>query len=69
MLISIFTPSHRIDRLPDLYKSLVAQTHTDWERVIYLNNLSKEDVKKVLTTFNDDMRVMVYVDEYEGPEK
>lgn len=66
MLISVFTPSHRIDRLPDLYKSLVAQTHTDWERVILLNNLSESDIRKVETTFINDSRVKIFKDDFKG---
>jgi glycosyltransferase involved in cell wall biosynthesis len=34
MLISIFTPTHSAKWLPDLYRSLLAQTHREWEWVV-----------------------------------
>jgi len=37
-MISVFTPSHDARYLDDCYKSLVAQTYTDWEWVVVLNN-------------------------------
>ncbi|HWB36349.1 MAG TPA: glycosyltransferase [Rugosimonospora sp.] len=36
--ISVFTPSHSSRWLNACYESLLAQTHTDWEWVVYLNN-------------------------------
>ena len=37
MLLSVFTPSHDTRFLDDCYKSLVEQTHGDWEWVVLLN--------------------------------
>ena len=38
MKISVFTPSHQTDWLPNIYKCLKKQTHKDWEWVINYNN-------------------------------
>jgi len=35
--VSVFTPSHDVTYLDQCYKSLKAQTFTDWEWVVYLN--------------------------------
>lgn len=61
MLISVFTPCHKPNtkRLPDLYESLKAQTHTDRQWVILLNNWAEREC--------DDPRVKIVKDEYEGP--
>lgn len=37
MKVSVFTPSHDPRYLGDCYRSLRAQTYTDWEWVVYLN--------------------------------
>lgn len=37
-MISIFTPTHDSSFLPEVYKSLLAQTCTDWEWVVVYNN-------------------------------
>jgi SAM-dependent methyltransferase len=36
--ISVFTPSHRPRFLTECYRSLAAQTHTDWEWIVLLNS-------------------------------
>ena len=41
MQVSVFTPSHDPRYLADCYRSLRAQTHTDWEWVVYLNGPSR----------------------------
>lgn len=38
MKISIFTPTHNIQYLEELYTSIKNQTHQDWERIILFNN-------------------------------
>jgi hypothetical protein len=35
--VSVFTPSHRSTHLDSCFRTLVAQTHTDWEWVVLLN--------------------------------
>lgn len=40
-MLSIFTPTHRADYLPETYKSLKKQTYKDWEWVILANNGAK----------------------------
>lgn len=37
MLVTVFTPSHRPDHLDDCHRSLLAQTHGDWEWIVLLN--------------------------------
>jgi O-antigen biosynthesis protein len=37
-MISLFTPTHNTKFLPELYKSLLAQTFKDWQWVIVYNN-------------------------------
>jgi len=37
-MISVFTPSHDAKYLDESYDSLLAQTYTDWEWVVLLNN-------------------------------
>ena len=41
MQVSVFTPSHDPRYLADCYRSLQAQTHTDWEWVVLLNGASR----------------------------
>lgn len=61
MLLSVFTPSHRTERLPELYESLKKQSHSDREWIILLNNWAEYT--------NDDPRVKIYKDLYEWPYK
>lgn len=56
MVISIFTPSHRTDWLPELYKSIKDQGYDKWEWVILLNG-------KAMWFVHDDPRVKVYRDD------
>lgn len=42
MLVSVFTPSHDPRFLDDCYRSLAAQSLTDWEWVVLLNNEAAE---------------------------
>ena len=66
MKISLFTPSHDSSWLPEIYKCLQEQKHTDWEWVIVLNNGAEA------ITFPDD-RVKVStidgIDKWVGPLK
>jgi O-antigen biosynthesis protein len=38
MMVSIFTPTHNSKFLPEIYKSLLAQTDPDWEWIILYNH-------------------------------
>lgn len=38
MKISVFTPTHNSGFLPEVYKSLAAQTYKDWEWIVVYNN-------------------------------
>lgn len=38
MKVSIFTPTHNTQYLPELYESIQKQTHKNWEWVVVLNN-------------------------------
>ncbi len=42
MKLSVFTPSHDPKFLDDCYRSLLAQTHEDWEWVVLLNGRARE---------------------------
>jgi O-antigen biosynthesis protein len=54
-LISIFTPTHRADWLPEIQKRLISeQSFTDWEWVILLNNGASYE--------STDPRIKVYRD-------
>jgi glycosyltransferase involved in cell wall biosynthesis len=45
MKISIFTPTHNPKYIPELWESIKAQTHIDWEWVIVANNGAKIDIE------------------------
>jgi len=53
-MISVFTPSHETSYLPQVYKSLQAQTDPDWEWVVLLNGSAEYQ--------NADPRVRVFRD-------
>ena len=55
MKFSVFTPTHDTTHLVETYRSLLAQTFTDWEWVVALNNGA------VLPPEIDDPRVHSYV--------
>ena len=65
-LISIFTPTHNSEFLPEVYKSLQAQTDPNWEWIIIYNNDAK------VIEF-DDARVKTHIindiPEWVGPLK
>ncbi len=64
MKISIITPSHKYQPYFDeLYSSIAAQTHSDWEWVVYLNGEFKKD--KLSAEILNDERVKVFED-YDG---
>jgi len=64
MKISIITPSHKYQPYFDeLYSSIKAQTHSDWEWVVYLNGEFKKD--KLSAEILNDERVKVFED-YDG---
>ncbi len=52
MKFSIITPSHSVENiqyLSELYNSIINQTYTDWEWVLYLNNgLTEEEIPKYI---------------------
>ena len=64
---SIITPSHKYQSyFLDLYESLLKQTHTNWEWIVFLNgNFEIEQVPKKIF---DDSRVKVY-SSYESEER
>lgn len=37
-MLSVITPSHNIQHLPEVYRSLTLQTHPEWEWIVLLNN-------------------------------
>jgi glycosyltransferase involved in cell wall biosynthesis len=64
---SIITPSHKYQSyFLDLYESLLKQTHTNWEWIVFLNgNFEIEQVPKKIF---DDSRVKVY-SSYDSEER
>lgn len=54
-MISIITPTHNLKYIPELYNSILTQTHEDWEWVILCNGPD--------TFASDDPRVKVYRDD------
>jgi SAM-dependent methyltransferase len=54
-VISVFTPSHRPDFLPEVLESLRDQTYEDWEWIVLLNGGAKWEC--------DDPRVKVFTDD------
>ena len=52
-MISIITPTHKKSNIPnllELYASIVVQTYTDWEWVLYINGeLELEDIPTTIT--------------------
>ena len=64
MKFSIITPSHKYHiYFDELYASIINQTYTNWEWIIYLNGKFKKDQlsKKIL----DDERIKIY-ENYNG---
>ena len=65
MKFSVITPTHKkTEYLEPLYKSLLAQTHEDWEWILWLNGeVEKKDVK-----WANDPRVKVFRDKSDKTE-
>lgn len=60
MKLSIITPTHTLKYTSELYSSILDQTHSDWEWVLYLNGgLTKADVPFDILS---DTRVKIYID-------
>jgi predicted SAM-dependent methyltransferase len=62
MLFSCITPTHSKKNVPyleDLYESLLRQSHTDWEWILYLNNgMHKSQVPHKIRS-NDKVKIYV----------
>lgn len=69
MKFSIITPEHQKNNIPfllELYESILAQTYTDWEWVLYLNyDCYKEDLPQNLL---DNPKISVYRDDTDRRE-
>ena len=60
MKLSIITPTHTPTYLLELYDSILAQTYSDWEWILYLNaGLTSAQLPSVLL---DDTRVKIHID-------
>jgi len=60
MKFSIITPTHKNSLfIKELYDSILKQTHTDWEWIIYINGSATHDHLEFLKT---DKRVKIYCD-------
>lgn len=60
MKLSIITPTNNLKYIHELYDSILAQTHEDWEWILYLNGGLKRD--DVLQNILDDPKVKVHFD-------
>ena len=62
---SVITPTHiRNSYLEDLYDSLVAQTYTNWEWILWLNGGAKKT--DVSDKIKNDERVRIYVSTFDN---
>lgn len=61
MLFSIITPSHNIKYIEELYETILEQTYTNWEWIIYLNGGSAS-TKKFSAELLADERVKIHRD-------
>ena len=60
MKFSLITPTHRPNYIQELYDSIKAQTHTDWEWILYLNGFIKpSDLPDEIV---NDPQVKIHVD-------
>jgi len=60
MKFSIITPTHNFRYIKELYNSIIEQTHTDWEWILYVNGKAIHD--KLPSVILEDERVKVYKD-------
>lgn len=60
MKLSIITPTHTLKYILELYDSILAQTHSDWEWILYLNGGLTPD--QLSQSMLDDARIKLYVD-------
>lgn len=60
MKISLITPTHDFKYLNDLYNSIVEQTYSNWEWILYING--KGIHQKIPSIISNDPRVKVIVD-------
>lgn len=64
MKFSIITPSHRYQTyIEELYSSIIAQTYSDWEWILYLNGEFKKN--QLSENILNDERVKIYTN-YDG---
>jgi glycosyltransferase involved in cell wall biosynthesis len=60
MKLSIITPTHTPKYLLELYESILEQTYTDWEWILYLNGgLTSNQLPSIIL---EDARVKIYLD-------
>jgi glycosyltransferase involved in cell wall biosynthesis len=60
MKFSLITPTHRPNYIQELYDSIKAQTHTDWEWILYLNGFIKpSDLPDEIV---NDPQVKIHID-------
>lgn len=65
MKFSLITPTHRkTEYLEDLYKTILAQSHEDWEWILWLNG----DMEKSDVAWANDPRVRVFKDKSDHTE-
>lgn len=57
MKISIITPSHSLEYINELYNTIITQTYSDWEWIVFLNGSASKS--QLSSTIRNDKRVKV----------
>lgn len=63
MKFSLITPSHKPTHINELYDTIVAQTHTDWEWILYLNGPAIKNQDSLCYKIKKDERVKIIIDD------
>jgi glycosyltransferase involved in cell wall biosynthesis len=64
MKFSLITPTHKVTPfLTELYESIVAQTHTDWEWVIWLNGAAERSDLPIEIKNNSKVKIFKFTGE------
>lgn len=63
MKFSLITPTHRPTHINELYDTILAQTHTDWEWILYLNGPAIKTQDSLCNKIKKDERVKIIIDD------
>lgn len=64
MKFSLITPTHNLKYINDLYTSIIEQTYTDWEWILYVNGKALKEIKNNILRGEilSDPRVKIFRD-------